>query len=80
MRKAGFTAGLFYFLALEHDYSSQTVKLSLSVTLAIDDDSMRILAACCLALGPTALASDVQLGDHVMTISDGIGCSDLDVF
>jgi hypothetical protein len=39
---------------------------------------MGILAACCaiLALGRTALASDVQLGDHVMAISDGIGCSD----
>jgi hypothetical protein len=40
--------------------------------------SMRILVACLaiLALGRAAVAADVQLGDHVIAVYDGIGCSD----
>jgi hypothetical protein len=39
---------------------------------------MRFLTTCfaLLALGDAALASDVEQGDHVMAISDGIGCYD----
>ncbi len=39
---------------------------------------MRILASCfaILALGGPAVASDVQPGDHVWAIYDGIACSD----
>jgi len=52
--------------------------VNISATPAINNDSMRILAACfvILALSRTALASDVQVGDHVLAIYDGIGCSD----
>jgi hypothetical protein len=39
---------------------------------------MRILAVCfaILTFGRTAVASDVQVGDHVLTISGGIACSE----
>lgn len=39
---------------------------------------MRILASCfaILAVGGPAVASDVQPGDHVAAIYDGIACSD----
>jgi hypothetical protein len=39
---------------------------------------MRILASCfvILALGGPAVASDVQPGDHIAVIHDGIACSD----
>jgi hypothetical protein len=49
-----------------------------SATLAVNNESMRILASCfaILALGGRAVASDVQPNDHVMAIYDGIACSD----
>lgn len=43
---------------------------------------MRILAGCLaiLALSRTAVALDVQPGDHVLTISEGIACVDWSSF
>jgi hypothetical protein len=43
---------------------------------------MRILAVCLaiLAFSRTAVAMDVQPGDHVITVSEGIACVDWSTF